>query len=95
MGISTDAVEANAAFASTHNLPFPLLSDTERQVCMDYAAYDRSNNGAQRITYVIGRDGKIFEVHQIKESDVLTHAETILDSVKRLASEEERQLTSS
>ena len=32
MGISSDAPEANAAFAKAQRLPFPLLSDTGSEV---------------------------------------------------------------
>lgn len=71
--MSTDSVEANAAFAQTYAFPFPLLSDTTREICMAYGACSSPNAAqAERITYVIGPDGKIIRVfeHVVAESHV-------------------------
>jgi len=60
VGVSTDGVEANAKFAEEQSFPYPLLCDTERQICLGYGAcQDKSDGAAKRISYLIGADGKI------------------------------------
>ena len=53
-------MEANARFAEEQAFPYPLLCDTERQICLGYGAcQDKSDGAAKRISYLIGVDGKI------------------------------------
>jgi peroxiredoxin len=41
-------------------LPFPLLSDTRREIALAYAACESARDEfPRRITYVIGADGRI------------------------------------
>ncbi len=80
LGISTDTVEDNAAFAEKNEFPFPLLCDTGRQVGVTYGACDSPEAArAQRITYVIGPDGGILQAHA--EVDARTHPGEILASL--------------
>lgn len=77
IGVSTDGVEANAKFAEEQGFKYPLLCDTERNICLAYGACQSASDGAaKRITYVIGADGKILQVH----GDVVAreHPETLL-----------------
>jgi peroxiredoxin Q/BCP len=62
VGVSTDSNESHQRFAAEYEIPFPLLADTDRAICKAYGAISgiRSLLGvAQRVTYVIGKDGKI------------------------------------
>lgn len=64
LGASTDDVAANAKFAEEQDFPYPLLCDTEREICMAYGACESpSDAAAKRATYVIGPDGAIVQVH--------------------------------
>ena len=64
LGISFDTVEKNAKFAANNSFPFPLLSDTKREVGVAYGACDSPKAWtAKRITYVIGPDGKVAQFH--------------------------------
>ncbi len=75
--MSADFVQANAAFAEKHNLPFPLLSDTNREVCRAYGACHDSNGGKiRRNSYIIGPDGTILRVYENVSPE--EQAETIL-----------------
>lgn len=57
-------MEENKAFAEKFDFPFLLLSDTERKLGLDYGACeDASAGAAQRISYLIGPNGKIVEVY--------------------------------
>ena len=70
-------MEATATFTEKNDFPFPLLSDTNRDVCLVYGTCDSpDDNAAKRMTYVIGPDGAILQVYA--EVNVQDHAETLL-----------------
>ena len=78
--MSFDTVKENAHFAKKFDFPFPLLCDTKREIGMAYGACDSPEAGtAKRITYVIGPDGKILQVHP--KVDVKSHPKAILESL--------------
>jgi peroxiredoxin Q/BCP len=59
VGISSDGVDAQQRFASTHSLGYPLLSDEDNRVAKALGAYRRFLPGAlhtKRTTFVIDRD---------------------------------------
>jgi peroxiredoxin len=58
--ISTDNTPSQKAFASSLNLPFPLLSDfLDRKVSQEYGVYLPKMGVANRVTFVIDENGKI------------------------------------
>lgn len=65
VGISPDPPAANAEFAATHDLKFPLLSDADHEVALRYGAwgtkknYGREFEGLIRSTFVLGPDGRL------------------------------------
>lgn len=62
LGVSTDSIEANAAFAARYHFPFPLLSDITRKICLAYEACDSADTPAtRRMTYVIAQDGTVLQ----------------------------------
>jgi thioredoxin-dependent peroxiredoxin len=77
LGVSFDPVEDNAAFAKKFDLPFTLLSDTDRKVGLAYGACDNAKaTYAERISYVIDEDGKILRVYP--QVDPRIHAAQVL-----------------
>ena len=59
-GISTDNTPSLKAFASSLDLPFPLLSDfLDRHVSQEYGIFIPKYAIANRVTFVIGDDGRI------------------------------------
>jgi len=77
LGVSFDSVAENRAFAKKFDFGFPLLSDPERRMGIDYhAAQDPDQGYADRITYVIGPDGRI--LHAFAKVDVKSHPAEIL-----------------
>lgn len=57
LGISMDDIETQTKFAESLKTPFPLLADKEGTVAK---AYGVAGVGfANRVTFVIGKDGKI------------------------------------
>jgi thioredoxin-dependent peroxiredoxin len=80
LGVSFDSVQENESFARKFNFPFQLLSDPERRMGLDYhAASDPDQGYADRITYVIGPDGRILQAFE--KVNVETHAGDVLASL--------------
>jgi peroxiredoxin Q/BCP len=80
MGISFDSVDENRAFAEKFDFPFPLLCDVDRSIGMAYGAADAPDAGyADRISYVIGDDGRI--LHAYPTVDPKTHLDEVLSDL--------------
>lgn len=59
-GISTDKLDDNKRFAEELELDFALLSDTDASVINQYGGTMEQYAGlAKRVTYVVGKDGKV------------------------------------
>lgn len=59
LGISMDDIETQTKFAESLKTPFPLLADAGGSVAK---AYGVAGEGyANRVTFVIGKDGKIVQ----------------------------------
>jgi peroxiredoxin Q/BCP len=77
LGASFDSVEKNAKFAEKFQFNFPLLCDTDRKIGVAYgAAEDASAGSAKRISYLIGKDGKIRKAYP--KVNAAAHPEEIL-----------------
>jgi peroxiredoxin Q/BCP len=59
LGISTDDIESHRRFRSALDLPFPLLADVDQAVCSTYDVTGLFGMSTRRVTYVVGRDGRI------------------------------------
>ncbi len=73
-GISYDSPKSHKKFAEKYNIPFTLLSDSDKVVAESY-----NSNGflmAKRNTFLIDTNGKIFKIY--KKVDVTTHTDKIL-----------------
>uniref|UniRef100_A0A7C3IM26 thioredoxin-dependent peroxiredoxin n=1 Tax=Gracilinema caldarium TaxID=215591 RepID=A0A7C3IM26_9SPIR len=85
IGISADTPQAHGKFASKYNLPFILLSDTEKSVIKAFGAwgekkmYGKSYEGIIRSTFVIDGQGKIKRVFpKVKPEN---HAKEVLETL--------------
>jgi len=85
MGVSTQDFASHAAFTRKYRLNFPLLADTGGAVGRAYgtlggrglvARLKTAAGLADRVTFVIGADGRI--AHVIDHPDVARHAEEVL-----------------
>jgi peroxiredoxin Q/BCP len=66
LGISMDDIETQTKFAESLKTPFPLLADKEGTVAK---AYGVAGEGyANRVTFVIGKDGKVTQVIEGREA---------------------------
>lgn len=82
VGVSDDPVEKHGSFARKHELPFPLIADTDRTVLKAYSAWGEKNLygriflGTKRMTFLIDAEGTLVDV--IKKPKVKEHAAEIL-----------------
>ena len=74
-GLSFDSPNSHKKFAEKYNLPFTLLSDSDKSVAKLYNS--RGFLMAKRNTFLIDTDGKIFKIY--KNVDVTTHTQKILN----------------
>ncbi len=88
LGVSADPVKAQAKFKTKHKLAIPLASDETHKMLESYGAwgeksmYGKTYMGVNRITYLIGADGKIAQVWPKVKVD--GHAEEVLAAAKAL-----------
>ena len=86
IGISKDSVKSHQNFIAKQNLPFLLLSDTERQAIEAYGVwqekklYGKVSMGVVRSTFVIDANGIIEKVYAKAKPD--TNAAEILEYLK-------------
>ncbi len=88
LGVSPDSVKSHQNFSQKYGLPFPLLSDPEKQVLQAYGVwkeksmYGRKYMGVERTTFVIDREGVIRKIYP--KVKVTQHPEAVLEFVKGL-----------
>lgn len=74
-GVSVDSAQSHQKFIQKFNLPFPLLSDTERKIVEAYGVwveksmYGRKYMGAERSTFVIDGNGRIASIFRKVKPD--------------------------
>ena len=61
IGISPQDEESHARFRERYSLPFPLLADPDKRVIRAYDCDGLLGFGVSRVTYLIGKDGRIQE----------------------------------
>jgi thioredoxin-dependent peroxiredoxin len=79
-GVSADTVASHAKFKAKYQLPFSLLSDTDRVVVK---AYGVGGGIIKRISYLIGPDGYIKKVYE--KVQPAEHAAEILGDVFKMS----------
>ncbi|HDR04040.1 MAG TPA: thioredoxin-dependent thiol peroxidase [Candidatus Marinimicrobia bacterium] len=82
LGISPDKANAHEKFINKYNLPFPLLSDPDKEVIKSYGAWGTKNmygkitEGVIRKTFLLDENGIIVKAyHRVKVDE---HAAKIL-----------------
>jgi len=81
IGISPQNEATHTRFRERYSLPFPLLADPDKKVIRAYDCNGLLGFGVSRVTYLIGKDGRIQEAAKAALS-VGPH----LDLAKRAAS---------
>lgn len=84
LGISPDSQQSHQKFIARYNLPFPLVSDTDKSIIKSYGAwglkkmYGREYEGLLRTTFVIDEDGRIENI--FKKVKTKEHTKQILEA---------------
>src|SRR5580700_7505741 len=86
LGVSTDPVKSHDKFAEKFKLPFSLLADVDKKIVEAYGVWGqksfmgRKYMGTQRVTFLIGPDGRIKKISSIVKPD--EHAAEVLAAIK-------------
>lgn len=84
VGVSKDSAKSHQGFKTKHDLPFPLIADTETTLQQQFGVWaekkmcGRTYMGTLRTTFIIGEDGIIERVIGPKEVKTKEHANQIL-----------------
>jgi len=62
IGVSRDTAESHRGFRKKHALPFPLAADPDGRMQTAYGVPSKLPGIAKRVTFLVGRDGKIAKV---------------------------------
>jgi len=87
-GISRDSLKSHAGFIEKQTLPFPLLSDPEKQLLIPLGAfgkklmYGKETEGILRSTFLVDPEGVIR--HLWPKVSVKGHVEAVLAKVEEL-----------
>jgi peroxiredoxin Q/BCP len=79
---STDEVEKNADFAKSLELDYPILCDPTGENAKKFGVYNADRNAAARVTFVIGKDGKVLAVIDKVNTD--SHGSDLAKSLAEL-----------
>jgi len=87
-GISADSTESHKKFAEKHNLPFPILSDTDKSVAKLYGVlrqkimFGKTFSGIVRESFLVNPTGEIVKHYEkVKPAE---HAAQVLIDVEKL-----------
>lgn len=78
IGVSVDREQVQCDFASREGVPYPMIGDDSRTINRSYDVLWPILNVSQRVTYVIGPDGRI---ELVLHHEILVNKH--LDEVKR------------
>lgn len=86
IGVSVDDEKSHQKFISKYQLPFPLISDTDKKIVNDYGVwveknlYGKKYMGTARKTFIIDAEGRIKKI--IEKVDTKNSSKQVLDLVK-------------
>lgn len=83
IGVSFDSAESHQKFIKQYNLNFPLLADTDGKIADAYGVRrEAGKNIARRVSFLIGKDGKIVHVTDNPNADV--HLAEMKEAISKL-----------
>ena len=86
IGVSTDDEKSHKKFVTKHNLPFPLIADTDQQIVNAYGVWGEKNMygkkymGTFRKTFIIDPEGVIS--HIIDKVDTKASSQQVIDLLR-------------
>lgn len=88
LGVSPDNAASHEKFIKKFNLPFILLSDTDKKMCQDYGVwveksmYGKKYMGVARTTFLINKEGKIAKIFEKVKPE--GHNQEVIEALKNL-----------
>ncbi len=88
LGVSRDSLVSHQKFIDKFKLPFPLIADTEENLCHCFDVikpkklYGKEYIGIERSTFFIDEKGKL--KHEWRKVKVKQHVEEILEYIKSM-----------
>lgn len=85
VGVSVDSEESHQKFITKHELPFPLIADTNKQLVEAFGVWQEKKNfgkaymGTIRTTFLIDENGVIKHKIEGRNVDTKNHSQQILD----------------
>jgi peroxiredoxin Q/BCP len=86
LGVSTDSVKSHDKFVEKFKLPFTLLADEDKKIVESYGVWGeksfmgRKYLGTNRVTFLIGPDGKIKKIWPLVKPE--EHAAEVLAALE-------------
>lgn len=85
MGISADTLASHVRFLEKlGGLPFPLLSDVDKEAISAYGILNEKGSGARRSVFVVDRDGLLRFQNTKYEVGKPAHFEALVAAVEEL-----------
>jgi peroxiredoxin Q/BCP len=81
VGVSYDNGESHKKFISKFHLNFPLIADTDGSIAEAYGVKMEGRNMAKRVSFLIGKDGKILHVTDDPKAE--THLTEMKEAAKK------------
>ncbi len=87
VGVSADSAKSHEGFIAKFNLPFSLVSDTDKSILMAYGVWGekkfmgRQFMGILRTTFVIDEQGRIAKI--IDKVNTKNHAQQVLEEIEK------------
>ena len=82
IGVSFDSAVSHQKFIADQSLNFPLLADTDGKIADAYGVRMTGKNMARRVSFLIGKDGKIIHVTDNQKAEV--HLAEMKEAVENL-----------
>ncbi|HII85775.1 TPA: peroxiredoxin [Candidatus Bathyarchaeota archaeon] len=82
IGVSVDSVKSHAKFSEKYELPFAILSDSQKEVANKYGVLGLGGMLAKRVTFIIDKEGRIAAV--FPKVNVKKHSEEILSAINKM-----------
>ena len=86
LGVSPDSIDSHKKFIEKQDIPFLLLSDSEKEVGKKYGVYkekgilSKMGLGLERSTFIIDEEGNL--IKEYRKVQVKGHAQEVFDFIK-------------
>src|ERR1700722_3525241 len=82
IGVSFDSSASHQKFIADQSLNFPLMADTDGAIADAYGVRMTGKNNAPRVSFLIGKDGKIINITDNPKADV--HLAEMKEAIDKL-----------